>query len=83
MKTNTTRPVYSCFGPVRGDCGVNHRSHRTATACCARDHAGCNSQGGYSDRVAYNFGGASEVPDSLGAWTRLVVGTDQDWAQAE
>jgi len=41
---------YTCVGDVRGPCGVRHRSVRTAAACSARDHAGCEQQGGYSDR---------------------------------
>ena len=44
----TTR--FTCVGDVRGQCGVWHRTEAAAEKCIARDHAGCKSQGGYSDR---------------------------------
>lgn len=44
------REYWTCVGDVRGDCGVKHRSLASAEACCDRDHAGCKTQGGYSDR---------------------------------
>lgn len=46
----TTSSYYVCRGDVRGDCPTRHRSLAAAERCCARDHAGCKSQGGYSDR---------------------------------
>lgn len=50
--TSQTRTYWTCIGSVRGACGVKHRSEDAARACCARDHAGCRSQGAtaYSDR---------------------------------
>jgi hypothetical protein len=40
-----------CFGPVRGWCGHRHRSAKAVLKCLADDATGCNSQGGYSDRI--------------------------------
>ena len=45
-----TTIVYTTTGSVRGTCGHKHRSIRTAYKCVLRDHRGCVSQGGYSDR---------------------------------
>lgn len=42
---------YICDGSVRGWCGIQHRTEAAAEACIKRDHAGCSSQGGYSDRI--------------------------------
>ena len=41
---------YTTTGSVRGSCGHKHRSRELARACIARDHRGCEAQGGYSDR---------------------------------
>tara|TARA_R110000824_G_scaffold210748_2_gene396616 strand:+ start:89 stop:298 length:210 start_codon:yes stop_codon:yes gene_type:complete len=41
---------YTTKGDVRGYCGHEHRSIETAAKCVKRDMAGCQSQGGYSDR---------------------------------
>lgn len=47
---------YTTSGSTRGSCGHHHQSLETAARCLARDQAGCESQGGYSDRriVAVN-----------------------------
>ena len=42
--------TYTTRGSVRGECGHQHRSLRTAEKCRRRDADGCRSQGGYSDR---------------------------------
>ncbi len=51
--TRTVRPLryWTCRGSVRGECPTYHRTEAGAQACCDRDHAGCKSQGGYSDRA--------------------------------
>lgn len=41
---------YTTWGSVRGCCGHAHESQDAAEKCIARDHRGCASQGGYSDR---------------------------------
>lgn len=41
---------YTTTGSVRGCCDHKHRTIETAQRCIDRDHAGCKSQGGYSDR---------------------------------
>lgn len=43
--------TYTCVGSVRGECGREHRALRAAVQCCRKDHRGCASQGGYSDRA--------------------------------
>lgn len=50
---------YLCEGDVRGRCGTQHRTLRGAARCCRDDHRGCQTQGGYSDRVPF-------VRDDLG-----------------
>jgi hypothetical protein len=50
---------YTCFGPVRGACGVRHRSLDTAIACLRRDRQGCVYHGGYSDRVICHVDGSA------------------------
>jgi hypothetical protein len=44
--------TYTCIGPVRGRCDVQHRTLATAWRCCAKDQRACASLGGgsYSDR---------------------------------
>lgn len=42
--------TYTTIGPVRGQCGHNHRSIETAQRCLQADQDGCGRQGGYSDR---------------------------------
>lgn len=42
---------YTTSGSVRGSCGHRHRTVAAATKCMRRDHEGCVSQGGYSDRI--------------------------------
>ena len=44
------RQLYTCWGSVRGGCGIAHRSLQAAAACIRRDARGCKRQGGYSDR---------------------------------
>jgi len=41
---------YTTWGPVRGDCGHEHRTMRAACECVERDQRGCAKQGGYTDR---------------------------------
>lgn len=65
---------YMCEGDVRGRCAVQHRTLRGAARCCAADHAGCRSQGGYSDRVPF-------VRDSSG--DRALNDAERDEYQAE
>ena len=53
----TNRTAYTTIGSVRGCCGHQHRTIEAAKRCADRDHAGCVSQGGYSDRsVVYADG---------------------------
>ena len=55
--------TYSVSGSVRGDCGHKHRSIKTARRCYLRDHKGCQSQGGYSDRTTIHaYEGDDPVP---------------------
>lgn len=42
--------VHTCYGHVRGQCGIAHRSHEAAQRCCDQDQRSCHHQGGYSDR---------------------------------
>lgn len=44
---------WKCYGSIRGDCGVVHRSEQAAQAHCAEDGMHCVALGGgaYSDRV--------------------------------
>ena len=47
------KPTYTCTGPVRGNCGVRHRSLSAAVRCCARDMRDVRKGHGssaYSDR---------------------------------
>lgn len=44
------KKYWTTEGNVRGCCGHHHRSVETAIDCLARDHRGCESVGGYSDR---------------------------------
>lgn len=41
---------FTTWGPVRGCCGHAHINRDAAERCIEKDHAGCRSQGGYSDR---------------------------------
>lgn len=43
-------PVFTTWGSVRGGCKHLHQSVLRAVECIGYDHAGCRSQGGYSDR---------------------------------
>jgi hypothetical protein len=68
---NTT---YTTRGSVRGSCGHQHRSITAAVRCARRDHAGCVSQGGYSDRDVFRADGEDltehemrEIDDALNA----------------
>ncbi len=49
--------TYTTDGLVRGSCGHKHRTLSGAVRCLNRDHAGCKSQGGYSDRDVYDSEG--------------------------
>jgi hypothetical protein len=52
---------YETEGNVRGNCGHRHRTLDGAIRCLRRDHRGCVSQGGYSDRYIYRVDGAERV----------------------
>lgn len=43
--------TYTCVGSVRGACGHRHRTLSGAVRCAEADRAGCEAQGGYSDRL--------------------------------
>lgn len=62
MSTYTTR------GSVRGTCGHNHRSMRTAVRCLLHDQSGCRSQGGYSDRMVTHADGSPWTQDDEEAY---------------
>lgn len=62
MATATT---YTTQGSVRGCCGHQHRTIEAAQRCAARDHAGCKSQGGYSDRSVVKSDGSELDQDEL------------------
>lgn len=57
--------TYTTRGSVRGSCGHRHRSLRTTIACLKRDTAGCQAQGGYSDRQALRTDGTDINSDEL------------------
>jgi len=44
------KKYYTCWGDVRGCCGIAHRSIEAAQRCIEEDQKGCEGQGGYSDR---------------------------------
>ena len=46
----TSQETYTTCGSVRGCCGHEHRSIKSALDCLSRDRHGCRAQGGYSDR---------------------------------
>ncbi len=46
--------MLTCFGSVRGWCGHAHPTVEEAQECIVNDNADCASQGGYSDRCAYD-----------------------------
>jgi hypothetical protein len=48
MKHN--RIYYTCFGSVRGYCGVKHRHLGSAVRHIQKDQTDCESIGGFSDR---------------------------------
>jgi hypothetical protein len=74
-KTKTrTAATYTTTGPVRGCCGHDHRSIRTAHACASRDQSQCRRSGGYSDR--------SIVRRDGGALTDLEVNKIEFWEVA-
>lgn len=53
--------VYITVGSVRGSCGHNHRSLKTAVFCMAKDQKSCYRRGGYSDRrIEYVNGDGSQ-----------------------
>ena len=51
----TTGTHYRCVGDIRGWCGTQHRELTAALRCLKSDRAGCESQGGYSDRAIYLY----------------------------
>jgi hypothetical protein len=67
----STKIAYTTTGSVRGCCGHKHRTLGGAVKCLQRDTAGCNSQGGYSDRTVCHHDGSEladddqEIVDSL------------------
>jgi len=67
---------YTCIGDVRGHCDVRHRSVHTAAACTARDHAGCKSQGGYSDRRLHLEDGEPAPADEQMEFEALIDGQE-------
>jgi hypothetical protein len=48
---------YTTRGSVRGCCGHTHRTIHGAQQCVNRDQAGCERQGGYSDRHVVRLDG--------------------------
>lgn len=50
MTHATLRAGYITIGSVRGACPHVHRTLSAAEKCLARDRAGCDRHGGYSDR---------------------------------
>jgi hypothetical protein len=52
---------YTTWGPVRGDCGHAHTMPMAAERCIERDRAGCEYQGGYSDRHVRVISDESEL----------------------
>lgn len=66
---------YTCWGSVRGTCGILHRSIDTAQAHVERDRASCASLGGgaYSDRDVYTAT-ADGRPDT---WCNPYDGDDE------
>lgn len=53
--------TYTCAGSVRGNCGIAHKSLRTAAHCCKSDSVYCSRTGGYSDRAVYRHGDNGEL----------------------
>jgi hypothetical protein len=52
--------TYDASGPVRGDCGHQHRTAGAAWRCCHADNLDCGRLGGgcYSDREVRRADGA-------------------------
>ena len=46
------KPYFICKGSVRNDCGIKHRTLKSAVKCLQKDMNYCKCQGGYSDRMA-------------------------------
>lgn len=57
---------YTTRGAVRGDCGHKH-TLQGAAKCIRRDHEGCKSQGGYSDRYVVRLDGEELSDDEYDA----------------
>lgn len=54
---NATKLIgYTCFGRVRGQCGIKHETRRQAERCCRSDQQDCQSDSGYSDRHVAEIG---------------------------
>jgi hypothetical protein len=56
MATTTKIIGYTCFGRVRGQCGIKHETRRQAERCCQSDHEDCRGDSGYSDRHVAEIG---------------------------
>lgn len=52
----TTKRGYTTYGSVRGGCGKLYRTESGAEKALQCDRKGCQSQGGYSDRVVVIVG---------------------------
>lgn len=63
--TTTIATSYTCgvWTDVRGTCGHSHRTLVAAKRCLAKDQAGCESQGGYSDRLVRDQDGVVVFED--------------------
>jgi len=62
--------AFTCYGPVRGQCGQRHATIEDARVCIRADHAGCIEQGGYSDRVACGIDADGYLIDANGDFVR-------------
>lgn len=62
----TVKTTYTCIGPVRGRCGIRHRTLKACVACQRKDQRACKSRGGYSDRAtaAYEDGERRELTEN-------------------
>lgn len=61
------KKYYTTYGGTRGGCGHLHRTKKAALRCLHRDCAGCESQGGYSDRCLLHSDAEGYFCDSDGA----------------
>ena len=69
---------WTCEGPVRGACGVAHRTLDAAVRCIRADQRACQAQGGYSDRSIRRIDRRpltdAEASDVCDAWSRALYG---------